>query len=59
MSGYDFDTVAELCEICKELLRIVEAQESLLAQFGAIEEAEATADAKRRLAALQGPLSPR
>lgn len=59
MSGYDFDTVTELCEICKELLRIVEAQESLLAQFGAIEEAEATEDAKRRLAALQGPLSPR
>ena len=59
MSGYDFDAVAELCEICKELLRIVEAQESLLAQFTAIEEAEATADEKRRLEALQGPLSPR
>ena len=54
MSGYDFGTVAELCDICKELLRIVEAQESLLAQFTAIEEAEATEDVKRRLAALQG-----
>lgn len=54
MSG--FGATEELCDICRELLRIVETQGSLLAQFGAMEDEEAAESAKRRLQALQSPL---
>ena len=37
--GY-YDTMSELCDICVTLLRIVNAQESALAQLGAVADAE-------------------
>lgn len=54
----DYDLVSELCDICVTLLRIVNAQESALAQLGAVTDAECAEAAKGRLAALQGRMRP-
>ena len=54
----EFDIVRELCDICVTLLRVVEAQESALQQLDAVTDAEGAADAKRRLATLQGRIRP-
>lgn len=35
-----YDIISELCDICVTLLRIVNAQESALAQLGAVTDAE-------------------
>lgn len=49
----DFDTVAELLDICRKLLFLVEAQERALAQIGALTDAERADELKARLCALQ------
>jgi hypothetical protein len=55
--GY-YDIISELCDICVTLLRIVNAQESALAQLGAVTDAEGADGAKERLNALQVRLRP-
>lgn len=55
---YEYDIVSELTDICVTLLRIVSAQESALAQLGAVADAEGAGQAKERLAALQGRIRP-
>ncbi|NCB34612.1 MAG: hypothetical protein EOM58_01060 [Clostridia bacterium] len=54
----EYDLVSELCDICVTLLRVVDAQESALAQLGAVTDAEGAVEAKSRLTALQGRLRP-
>lgn len=54
----EYDLVSELCDIRVTLLHVVDAQESALAQLGAVTDAEGAEEAKTRLTALQGRLRP-